>query len=110
MNDEMFTLPQTQNETAVEEPVLQRRAGRRRRVRGLPLKFRLALALGLCVAMVLCRIAWPAGASTLRRWIVGDGSEQVQQAFFRMEQALEEGDGLGEAWEAFCGELTDAPA
>ena len=68
------------------------------------------IAVGLCVVLVLCRIAWPDGASTLRRWIVGDGSEQVQQAFFRMEQALEEGDGLGEAWEAFCGELTDAPA
>ena len=73
-------------------------------------RIRMTLALGLCMAALLCRILWPESAASLRRWVVGDGSEQVQQAFFSMEQALEEGEGLGEAWAAFCTELSDEPA
>ena len=37
-------------------------------------------------------------------------SNMTTSDFFSMERALEAGDGLGEAWEAFCGELTDAEA
>ena len=110
MNDEKTFLPIADAAPAPEMPVPRRGVRRPKRIRGLSLKLRLALALGLCVAVVLCRIAWPDGTAALRRWIVGDGSEQIQQAFFSMERALSEGDGLGEAWEAFCGELTDEPA
>ena len=78
--------------------------------RGIPMRVRLALAMALCVAVVLCRILRPDAAGELRRWVVGDGSEQVQQAFFGMEQALEEGGGLGEAWAVFQAELSDAAA
>ena len=84
--------------------------GRRKRVRTIPMRVRLALALGLCVALVLCRVLWPDRVGALRRWIVGDGGEQVQQAFFCMEEALSDGGGLGEAWTAFCTELTDEGA
>ena len=70
---------------------------RPKRVGALSGRIRMTLALGLCMAALLCRV-------------VGDGSEQVQQAFFSMEQALEEGEGLGEAWAAFCTELSDEPA
>ncbi len=81
-----------------------------KKLRPLPIRLRLTLALGLCVALVLCRIIWPDTAGTLRRWIVGDGSEQVQQAFFSMERSVEEGKGIGEVWSAFRAELTDEPA
>ena len=94
-----------------QEASAPRRIPRRpKRIRGLPMRVRLALAMVLCVLLVLCRILWPEGAAELRRWVVGDGSEQIQQAFFRMEEALGEGDSLGEVWTAFCTELTDAPA
>ena len=78
--------------------------------RGLSMRLRAAIALALCVCVVLCRIFAPAGAAQLRRWIVGDGSERLQQAVFRMERALGEGEKLAEAWSAFCGELKDETA
>ena len=78
--------------------------------RGLSMRLRAAVALALCVCVVLCRIFAPAGAAQLRRWIVGDGSERLQQAVFRMEWALGEGEELAEVWSAFCGGLKDAPA
>lgn len=61
------------------------------------------LVAGLCcIATVLCKTSFPAGADWLQRWIVGDGSEQVQQAFFRLEDTLQQGGGLSRAVEAFC--------
>ena len=74
------------------------------------MRLRAAIALALCVATVLCKLFVPDGAAQLRRWIVGDGSERLQQAVFRMERALGEGENLAEAWSAFCGELTDETA
>ena len=65
--------------------------------------------LALCLTGPLCEEA-VYRAVALRRWIVGDGSEQVQQAFFSMERTLEDGGGLGDAWTAFCAELTDEEA
>lgn len=79
---------------------------KKERVRGLSLRVRLALALVLSVAVVLFKSAAPDRGQELRRWIVGDGSERVMQAFFSMEQALEEGERPAAAWEAFCRELT----
>ncbi len=73
----------------------------------LSAKVRMALALLLSVAAVFCKIAYPEGAQELRRWVVGDGSERVQQAFFRLEEALGEGERAAEAWTVFCQELTD---
>ena len=83
------------------------RAGR---TRGLSLRVRTAVALILCVAAVLCRIFAPAGAEELRRWVVGDGGERLQQAVFQMERSLGEGEDLAEAWSAFRGALADEPA
>ncbi len=108
--DETLLQLESGKEPAPAAPELRRIACRPRRIRGLPMRIRLGLALGLCVALVLVRVIWPGSAAALRRWVVGDGSEQVQQAFFRMEQALEEGDGMDEAWAAFRAELSDAPA
>ena len=79
---------------------------KKERVGGLSLRVRLALALVLSVAVVLFKSAAPDSAQQLRRWIVGDGSERVMQAFFSMEEALEEGESPSQAWEAFCRELT----
>ncbi len=76
------------------------------RVNGLSLRLRLLLSLVLSVAVVLCKSIAPDSGQELRRWIVGDGSERVMQAFFSMEEALEEGDSPLEAWDAFCRELT----
>ena len=78
--------------------------------RGLSMRLRAAVALALCVCVVLCKLFVPEGAAQLRRWIVGDGSERLQQAVFRMERALGEGEELAEVWSAFCGGLKDAPA
>ena len=79
-------------------------------VRGLSLRVRAAVALALCVCVVLCKIFLPEGAIQLRRWVVGDGGERLQQAFFSMERSLEEGEDLAEAWSAFRDELADEPA
>ena len=97
---------------AIPEPVeLPREVPHEPRpARGLSMRLRAAIALALCVCVVLCRIFAPAGAAQLRRWIVGDGSERLQQAVFRMERALGEGEELTEVWSAFCGGLKDAPA
>lgn len=97
---------------AIPEPVeLPREVPHEPRpARGLSMRLRAAIALALCVCVVLCRIFAPAGAAQLRRWIVGDGSERLQQAVFRMERALGEGEKLAEAWSAFCGELKDETA
>lgn len=73
---------------------------------GFSLRLRLLLALVLSVAVVLCKSIAPDSGQELRRWIVGDGSERVMQAFFSMEEALEEGECPSAAWEAFCRELT----
>ena len=78
--------------------------------RSLPMRLRAAIALALCVAAVLCKILIPDGAAQLRRWIVGDGSERLQQAVFRMERSLGEGEDLAEAWSAFRSELADETA
>ena len=88
------------------------RAGRTRglSLRGLSLRVRTAAALILCVAAVLCRIFAPVGAEELKRWVVGDGGERLQQAVFQMERSLEAGEDLAEAWAAFRGELADEPA
>ena len=80
------------------------------RMEGLSPRFRMALALALSVATVFCKLSSPDSAESLQRWIVGDGSERVQQAFFRMEEALGEGESVSEAWTAFCQELTDETA
>lgn len=74
---------------------------------GFSSRVRLALALLLSVATVFCKLGSPDSAARLQRWIVGDGSERVQQAFFRMEEALGEGESISEAWSVFCLELTD---
>lgn len=92
---------------APEEHGPQRIPHRPERVRGFSMRVRASVALALCVAAVMCKVAAPETADVLRRWVVGDGSERMQQAFFVMEQSLEQGEGLGEAWTAFCGELTD---
>ena len=107
MNETILKLEGTQEEENRPETLCRIPL---RQKRNIPMHVRLAVSLALCVALVLCRIAWPGRATTLRRWIVGDGSEQIQQAFFSMEQSLEEGEGLGEAWSAFCAKLTDEPA
>lgn len=73
-------------------------------------RVRMALALILSVATVFCKIGSPDSAARLQRWIVGDGSERVQQAFFRMEEALGDGETVSEAWTVFCQELTDETA
>lgn len=80
------------------------------RPEGLSSRVRMALALVLSVATVFCKLSSPEQAGRLQRWIVGDGSERVQQAFFRMEEALGEGEGVSEAWTVFCQELTDETA
>ncbi len=97
---------------AIPEPVeLPREVPHEPRpARGLPMRLRAAVALALCVCVVLCKIFLPEGAAQLRRWIVGDGSERLQQAVFRLEDALGEGEKLTEAWSAFCGELSDEAA
>ena len=74
---------------------------------GFSSRVRLALALLLSVATVFCKLGSPDSAAQLQRWIVGDGSERIQQAFFRMEEALGEGESVTEAWSVFCQELTD---
>ena len=78
--------------------------------RGLSMRLRAAVALALCVCVVLCKLFVPEGAAQLRRWIVGDGSERLQQAVFRLERSLGEGDDLAEAWSAFRAELRDETA
>ena len=97
---------------AIPEPVeLPREVPHEPRpARGLSMRLRAAIALALCVCVVLCRIFAPAGAAQLRRWIVGDGSERLQQAVFRLERSLGEGDDLAEAWSAFRAELRDETA
>ena len=80
------------------------------RMEGLSPRVRMALALILSVAAVFCKLGSPDSAARLQRWVVGDGSERVQQAFFRMEEALGEGEGVSEAWTVFCQELTDETA
>jgi len=80
------------------------------RHRGLPISLRLAMALLLSVATVFCKLGNPDSALQLQRWIIGDGSERVQQAFFSMERALDEGEAMSEAWTVFCQELTDETA
>lgn len=77
------------------------------RMEGLSPRIRMALALTLSVATVFCKLSSPDTAARLQHWIVGDGSERVQQAFFRMEEALGEGESVTEAWTVFCQELTD---
>ncbi len=89
-----------------EAPEVREGEKKKERVRFLSLRVRLLLALGLSVAVVICKSAAPDSAQKLRRWIVGDGSERVMQAFFSMEEAIEEGEGPAQAWEAFCRELT----
>ena len=108
--EEATRLPEPGSMETRDTPVLRQIPRKQKRMRPIPLGVRLALALGLCVALVLCRVLWRDSAVALRRWIVGDGSEQVQQAFFSMERTLEDGGGLGDAWTAFCAELTDEEA
>ena len=97
---------------AAPEPVeLPREIPHRPRpTRGLSMRLRAAIALALCVCVVLCKLFLPEGAAQLRRWVVGDGGERLQQAVFRMERALGEGEDLAEAWSAFRGALADEPA
>lgn len=76
----------------------------------LGVEWRLGIALCLCILTVLGKIAAPNFANRVSRYVVGDGSERVQQAFFRMEEHLCQGDGLGEAVTAFCQELGDESA
>lgn len=104
--NETIQLPEPPEPIELPREVPHRRAP----ARGMSMRLRAAIALALCVCVVLCRIFFPDGAAQLRRWIVGDGSERLQQAVFRMERALGEGEDLAEAWSAFCGELKDAPA
>jgi len=108
--EETTRLPEPGGMETRDAPVLRQVPRKQKRMRPISMRVRLALALGLCVALVLCRVLWPDRAVALRRWIVGDGGEQVQQAFFSMERTLEDGGGLGEAWTAFCAELTDEEA
>ena len=80
------------------------------RPEGFSSRVRMALALVLSVATVFCKLSSPQQAGRLQKWIVGDGSERVQQAFFRMEEALGEGESVTDAWTVFCQELTDETA
>ena len=91
-------------------PELRETPRQPKRTPGLSLRMRSAIALALCVAAVLCKLFAPGSAAQLKRWIIGDGSEQLQQAVFGMERAIGEGRDLAEAWSAFCGELADEPA
>ena len=75
--------------------------------RSQSLQLRLMLACLCCMATVLCKTSFPAGADWLQQWIVGDGQEQVQQAFFSLEDALQNGDGMRRAVEVFCEVLSD---
>lgn len=77
---------------------------------GFSARVRMALALILSVTTVFCKIGNPDSAKRLQQWIVGDGSERVQQAFFRLEEALGEGETVSDAWTVFCQELTDETA
>lgn len=97
-------------ESIAEEAVIRevRRSSLRQRM--LPPAVRMGLALLLCTATVVCKMENPDAGSQLRRWIVGDGTERVQQAFFSLEQALVQGQGTQDAWEVFCRELADETA
>ena len=108
MNEEALLLEQP--EATPEAPILNEVPHEAARHRALPISLRLALALALSIVTVFCKIGSPEGASRLQRWIVGDGSERVQRAFFSMEAALDEGDDLSGAWTVFCQELTDETA
>ena len=85
-------------------------SGQTVRTNGFYARLRMTLALILSVATVFCKMGNPDSAKRLQRWIVGDGSERVQQAFFRFEEALGEGNTASEAWTVFCQELTDETA
>ena len=108
MNEEVLLLEQP--EETPEAPTLSEVPHEAARHRGLPVSVRMACALALSIATVFCKVGSPEGASRLARWIVGDGSERVQRAFFSMEEALDEGDDLSGAWTVFCQELTDETA
>ncbi|MBE6932288.1 MAG: hypothetical protein E7464_02755 [Ruminococcaceae bacterium] len=105
---ERLALPDAQEQVAEGEMCEIPRKSQR--MEGLSQRFRMALALILSVAAVFCKLGSPDSAAKLQRWIIGDGSERVQQAFFRMEEALGEGESVSEAWTVFCQELTDETA
>ncbi len=107
MNEELEVLECPEN---LEPEVLQTEPVQKMRYKGFSSRMRVAIALLLSAATVLCKAGNPEGAERARRWIVGDGSEQVQQAFFRMEEALGEGEGMAEAVAVFCRELTNETA
>ena len=107
-NVELLACPTASEQTIGSEMAEVPRKPERRA--GFSARVRMALALVLSVATVFCKVGSPDSAKRLQRWIVGDGSERVQQAFFRLEEAIGEGETVSDAWTVFCRELTDETA
>lgn len=107
MNDEVMQLPQPER---VPQAVISEVPHTTRRISTLPVAIRTALALLLCAGVAVVRLSAPDTAQKLSRWIVGSDGEQLQQAFISMDRAMDEGEGLGEAWTVFCRELGDETA
>ena len=72
---------------------------------------RLTICLLLCALTLACKFYYPQGITALQDLLLGAEGSRIQGAVQALSEALEDGDGLPGAAEAFWqGMQTDAPA
>ena len=84
---------------------MQGQAMREKKKTGRP-GARLAAVLLLCALTAGAKHWRPQAAQALQTWSVGQEDNRVLQAFAALGSSMEQGDGLGQAVQAFCAEMT----
>ena len=67
---------------------------------------RLVAALLLCCLMLAAKHCGIGLAEEVRPWLFGSADNAVAQAFSALSGSLEQGENLGQAVQAFCGEMS----
>ena len=67
---------------------------------------RLLAALLLCCLMLAAKHCGIGLAEEVRPWLFGSADNAVAQAFSALSGSLEQGENLGQAVQAFCGEMS----
>ena len=65
----------------------------------------LLLVLLLCITILGAKLWFPETAAVVETWLIGDTSNPVVQAFSALENGMSQGDGTGQAVQAFCAEI-----
>lgn len=68
---------------------------------------RILAALLIIALLIFAKQFYPRPANILEAWLFGEEINPVTQAFAALSDSMEQGEGLGQAVQAFCGEADE---